>query len=141
MTRRSNAVGNPMLVNLPQQGYEDIGEGGLAFFFIIRQKPFEERRQVCIAGDIFWPLQNCQLRPRTWPHFLRKNHYLIDVAKLVEPIDGGLLIGSTGQSLWSDTKEEYFVPKVSNLTSEGKRLYHALKRLYGEVTIVTLLDT
>ena len=134
---RTNAdIGTPMLVKLPESGYEDTGEGGLAFFLVI--KPIKHQRQSCIAGDILWPLQDCQLRPRTWPKFL--NEY--DYTKLhLTPIDAGLLIGSTGLSLWSDVKEKYFTPTVDDLTPEGKRLYHTLKRLYGEVTIVTLLDT
>lgn len=142
MARKSNTTGIPMLVNLPQTGYADSGEGGLAFFFIIKPRPFDKQRQACMAGDIMWPLQDCQIKPRTWPDFLNEsprdyNH----LEKYVTPIDAGLLIGSTGQSLWSDFKGEYFTPTIEDLTPEGKRLYHTLKRLYGEITLVTLLDT
>ena len=128
MGRRCDDIGVPMLVNLPQKGYgyEDTGEGGLAFFLVVQQKDFEHRRQTCIAGGIIWPRQNVQLRPKG----VRETC-----------IDAGLLIGSTGQSLWSDTKEQYFTARLSDLTPEGKRLYHALKRIYGEATIITLLDT
>ena len=126
--RRNKNVGNPMLVKLPIEGYEDTHEGGLAFFLVVRCKSWEEKRQVCIAGDIYWPQQNCLLKPRTLDR--------------QQSIDGGLLIGSTGQSLWTDLKGgTYFTATLKDLTPEGKRLYHTLKRLYGRVDIVTLLDT
>ena len=140
MSRRCNDEGKPMLVNLPQEGYENTNEGGLAFFFIVKPKPFEERRQTCMAGDIMYPLQDCQISPKGFPH-LPMSARDGSFEWRTTPIDAGLLIGSTGLSLWSDNKDEYFTPKVSDLTPDGKRLYHTLKRLYGEVTIVTLLDT
>ncbi len=132
--RHNENVGSPMLVRLPSDGYEDTGEGGLAFFLLVYKK---DGRQTCLAGDIFFPLQNCQIKPK-------RNLGDIDFSSLwqySQYIDAGLLIGSTGLSLWSDFKGEYFCPTVDDLTPEGKRLYHTLKRLYGEVTIVTLLDT
>lgn len=61
--RRSTEVGTPMLVKLPVSGYEDTGEGGLAFFLVVRCLPFEQSRQTCIAGDILWPLQDVLLKP------------------------------------------------------------------------------
>lgn len=140
MSRKCRDTGTPMLIKLPSKGYVDTGEGGLAFFLIVKKKPFEQRRQTCIAGDIHWPLQNCQIRPRGWPH-LSSSAKDGPFGWLTVPIDAGLLIGSTGKSLWSNDKEEYFTPKFSDLTPEGKRLYHTLKRLFGEVMIVTLLDT
>lgn len=127
MSRRCNDVGEPMLVKLPQEGYQDTGEGGMAFFLVVKEKPFNQRRQTCIAGDIWFPLQDCLIKPM----WLDKE----------QPIDAGLLIGSTGKSLWSDKMGSYFTPTVDDLTSEGKRLYHTLKRIYGRVVIVTLLDT
>ena len=137
--RKNSNVGRPMLVKLPESGYVDTGEGGLAFFLVVKPKHLKERRQTCIAGDIIWPLQDCQISPKGWPEFLRqKRDYSYPPMTI---IDAGLLIGSTGLSLWSDSKEKYFTPTVDDLTPEGKRLYHTLKRLYGEVTIVTLLDT
>jgi len=139
MTGRSKDVGNPMLVNLPQIGYEDSGEGGLAFFFVVKQKPCGSERQVCFGGYVMWPLQDCQIKPRNWPPFLDRKRSYTDFP--LQPIDAGVLVGSTGLSLWSDNKEEYFTPNVTDLTPEGKRLYHTLKKIYGEVTIVTLLDT
>lgn len=130
MARRCKDTGQPMLVTLPKDGYEDTGEGGLAFFLVVKQREdnqLKHLRQTCIAGDMVFPQQNCLIKPN-W----------LEGGQL---IDAGLLIGSTGQSLWSDKHERYFVPRVSDLTPEGKRLYHTVKRLYGEVTIVTLLDT
>jgi len=127
MGRRCKDTGQPMLVTLPRDGYEDTGEGGLAFFLVVKQKPYGQQRQTCIAGDITFPQQNVLVKPM----WLDKP----------QPIDVGLLIGSTGQSLWSDKLERYFTPRVTDLTPLGKRLYHTVKRLYGEVAIVTLLDT
>lgn len=126
--RRNNNVGMPMLVKLPTSGFKDTGEGGMAFFLVIRCKSFMERRQVCISGDVWWPRHDCLLKPQS-------------TLGGEQPIDAGLLIGSTGQSLWSDSKGFYFTPTLRDLTSEGEQLYHTLKRLYGEVNIVTLLDT
>ena len=132
-------MGDPMLVKLPEKGYKDTGEGGLAFFLVVKQRPRGKQRQICIAGDILWPLQDCQIKPCNWPSYLNKPR---DFTRLTyETIDAGLLIGSTGLSLWSEIKEDYFTPKVKDLTPEGKRLYHTFKRLYGEVIIITLLDT
>mgnify|MGYP001591360320 CR=1 FL=1 len=125
--RRSESVGSPMLVKLPTDGYWDTGEGGMAFFLIVRCKADEERRQTCIAGDIWWGEQDCVLSPR-----------ILDKPQC---IDGGLLIGSTGQSLWTNRKGKYFIATLKDLTPKGRRLYHSLKRLYGQVNIVTLLDT
>ena len=139
MGRRCSDVGNPMLVKLPTESYKDTGEGGLAFFLIVKQKSFEQSRQTCIAGDIIWPLQDCQIKPRHWPPLLDG---VIDHQGLTSTaIDAGLLIGSTGLSLWSDDKENYFTPRVTDLTSEGKKLYRFLKKIYGDVILVTLLDT
>ncbi len=123
-------VGTPMLVNLPQGDYKDTGEGGLAFFFVIpQQQGFDNSRQVCIAGNIVWPVQDCQISPRVKSYSTE------------EEIDGGLLIGSTARSLWSEFNEEYFTPTFYDLTSDGKKLWQTLVSLYGEVVIVTLLDT
>ena len=126
--RRSRTVGIPMLVKLPTEGYEDTHEGGMAFFLVVRCKPIEESRQTCIAGGIMWPQQDCILKPQA-------------TLDREQSIDGGLLIGSTGQSLWSETKGVYFMAILKDLMPEGKRLYHILKKLYGKVDIVTLLDT
>lgn len=127
--RRSNTVGNPMLVKLPIEGYENTHEGGMAFYLVIRckDKPYSNR-QTCIAGCLVWPQQDCLLKPQA----------TLDRRQL---IDGGLLIGSTGQSLWKESGGFYFIATLKDLTPEGKRLYHTLKRLYGKVDIVTLLDT
>lgn len=144
MFRKSSSIGNPMLVKLPERGYENTGEGGLAFFFVVKSNPPSQDRQACITGGPLWPLQDCQIKPRGWPWWERKERdgHPTGTDKIYgEPIDAGLLIGSTGLSLFSDGTGEYFTPKVSDLTSEGKRLYHTLKRIYGDVTIVTLLDT
>ena len=130
IARRTSINGTPMLVKLPPENsldYRNTGEGGMAFFLIVKQLYRPKSRQVCMAGYIEFPKQNCLIRPR---HLDRDNI-----------IDAGLLIGSTGRSLWDDEKEKYFTPTINDLTPEGKRLYHTLKRLYGDVTIVTLLDT
>ena len=127
--RRQKSIGTPMFVNLPQHGYEDTGEGGLAFYLVI-EKQEKEDRCVCIpGGGLLWGYIDVCVSPKK----LDKQHSIL--------VDAGLLIGSTGQSLWSDDKESYFHPNLSDLTSEGKRIYHTLKRIYGKVTIVTLLDT
>lgn len=124
--RRTSAIGNPMMVNLPSEidGYKSTGEGGLAFFFLIPEKE-DERRQVCCAGGLVWPTQDVVItkgyRERT--------------------IDGGLLVGSIGLSLWSDAQGGYFEAKYENLTEEGQGLFNFLSKIYGKVDIVTLLDT
>ena len=127
--KKVNRIAKPMLVNLPTEGYESTGEGGLAFFFLIPTKPFEERRQVCIAGEIIWPRQDVCFR----------HDYCAPEDGMT--IDGGLLIGSTNQSLYSKFRDEYFQPTYKDLTIEGKKLHRILVELYGEVDIVTLLDT
>ena len=127
--RNNSNSGSPMLVKLPTSGYKNTGEGGMAFFLIVRGRPYTKlQRQTCIAGDIWWGQQDCLLKPQA-------------TLDKPQPIDAGLLIGSTGLSLWSDTKGAYFTPNLKDLTPTGKRLYHTLKHLYGEVIIATLLDT
>ncbi len=119
--RRDSNVGNPMLVKLPKKGFTDTGEGGLAFFFVVKQK--SPLRQTCIAGDILWPRHDCQIKPATWPHFSKEEIDLNDLC--MEPIDAGLLIGSTGLSLRSASKDTYFIPTVEDLTPPGKDLIFA----------------
>lgn len=131
--RSRGAIGNPMLVNLPSSDdWHDTGEGGLAFFFCVKQKAkYEEKRQACIAGEIFWPKQDVCF-----------NHeYDVDNHDGLLPIDAGLLIGSTGYSLYSDSKGTYFQPEFKDLTPLGQKLYKLIKQIYGDIDIVTLLDT
>lgn len=117
-----------MLVELPSgDDWVDTGEGGLAFFLLVPLKEDGIQRQICIAGGIRWPRQDVAFPSRWWEGD--------------EGLDAGLLIGSTGQSLWSEGLGKYFMPSLANLTEEGKQLYWLLKRLYGDVQIVTLLDT
>jgi len=128
VARRSNSVGTPMLVNIPHEfDWKDTGEGGLAFFFLVPCLPYPGTRQVCLAGGLWWPQQDAEVSTRTLP----------------SPIDGGLLVGSTGQSLWSDTLESYFEFREHDLNEEGAALLSLLRKIYGEysVELVTLLDT
>ena len=123
--RRSTAVGNPMLVQLPdaEAGYRDSGEGGLAFFLLVKS---DRRRQACLAGQIHWPLQDVVVNDR-WPWG-------------EQAIDAGLLIGSTGQSLFHD-EHGYFHPEFDDLTADGQQLYLTLSVIYGAPpALVTLLD-
>lgn len=130
--RRSQIVGSPMLVTLPDTEtrehlqYHDSGEGGLAFFVLIPELDFSKSRQICIAGGGYWPEQDV-----SFPDIGPMN------------VDGMLLIGSTGESLFSDVLDQYFQPTEHNLTEEGKKLFSLLRRLYGEnsLKLVTLLDT
>jgi len=124
--RRENYTPELMLVNLPKEGYTDTNEGGLAFDFVIPQLK-NNNRCCCIPGESFmWIRPDCCLNRK------------LDKEDI---IDGGMLIGSTGQSLWSDFKGEYFRPKYKDLTDTGKKLYDLLKGIYGEVLIITKLDT
>lgn len=117
-----------MLVDLSRAGgYTNTSEGGMSFYLVVRALPHPQHRQDCIAGCIVWPHQETVLKPRAL-----EREQLVDAA---------LLIGSTGLSLWSEEKEAYFAVTLDDLTPEGKRLYHTLKRLYGKVEIVSLLDT
>lgn len=138
MDKKQLKLGNPMMVNLPEIDNvlcEDTGEGGMAFFLIIRQRDIGERRQVCVAGDILYPLMDCQIEP---PDFCEYN---TGWEERTIPIDAGLLIGSTKSSIWNKREEKYFRAEYDDLTNAGKTLYDLLKKIYGEVTIVTLLDT
>lgn len=123
--------GKPMMVNLPNEGWHDTGEGGLAFFLCVKTKAeYKDRRQACLAGEIIWPYQDVCLTP----YYDHKNDEGI-------AIDAGMLIGSTGYSLYSDYRDQYFQPTFDDLTPQGQKLYKLLKTIYGEVDIVTLLDT
>jgi hypothetical protein len=125
--RREDYTPELMLVNLPKDGYTSTGEGGLAFYFVIPSKEFNNDRRCCLPGESFeWIEPECCLH-----RLFLKN----------QPLDGGLLIGSTGLSLWSEFKGEYFRPEYKDLTDTGKQLYKLLKQLYGQVFIVTKLDT
>ncbi len=134
--------GNIMLVNLPTEGFEDTGENGMAFFFIVPTKnDFKERRQVCLAGNLFYPLQDVQIYPNESSVFPRIKKDYEYPENNIKDIDAGLLIGSTKQSLFSNIHGEYFHATYKSLTLEGKKLYNILMKLYGDIIIVTLLDT
>lgn len=123
-----------MLVNLPDAdaGYRDSNEGGLAFFFLIPALDNPNERQVCMAGQIYWPEQDV---------IVNDDDYLDDSKWGPQAIDGGLLIGSTGQSLFHDD-HGYFSPTLRDLTDSGDQLYGLLTGIYGvPPAIVTLLDT
>jgi hypothetical protein len=136
--RHEDFNGNPMLVELPKEGYENTGEGGLAFYFIV-PKLKNGDRCVCIpGGGTSWGYPDVVIYPskyKSYPEYDKRDEYV------PMPIDAGLLIGSTGLSLWNDFKGEYFHATFSSLTNEGKALYTQLKKMYGKVDIVTLLDT
>lgn len=124
-TRRTAAVGNPMLVKLPKTGYTNTGEGGLSFFFGISQKEeYSDKRNITCEGTIYWAQPDVCLN-KMWD----KNHIA----------DGLLLVGSTSLSLFDG--QEYFQATHKDLTAAGKKLYTLLKQIYGEVDIITLLDT
>lgn len=125
--RRTDAVGEPMLVNLPKTGYTSTGEGGLSFFLLVKEKEvYDERRNVTCEGTMLW----------RHPDVCLSGDFGRDVV-----LDAGVLIGSTGLSLLSDETGEYFVPKYRDLTVKGQQLHDLLGTIYKEVHIVTLLDT
>ena len=126
-------VGNPMLVDLPTNGYVETGEGGLAFYLVVKSKwqpknGRKEDRCVCIPGSgAIWQAPDV---------CLTRGYY--NEAQ----VDAFLLIGSTKKALrWNRFSGKYFCASYSDLTDEGKVLFDILKKLYGEVDIVTLLDT
>lgn len=128
-SRRSDKNSELMLVKLPSidDAWENTHEGGLAFYFCVTVENHDNDRCICIPGESFkWE------QPDVCFNFgYQKPIYL----------DCGMLIGSTGQSLFNDFTGEYFRPKYRDLTKEGKNLYNMLKKLYGKVDIVTKLDT
>jgi hypothetical protein len=136
-------MASPMLVNLPDnEDYKSTGENGMAFFFIIPPiKDFKNRRQICCAGDLLYPLQDVQIYPNEDRVFPRIRNRSQNWEENLREIDGGLLIGSTKLSLFSEHYGEYFHATYKDLTNEGKSLYNTLKKLYGDIIIVTLLDT
>ena len=132
MARHSTDVGNPMLINLPAKDerealkYKDSGEGGLAFWLVIPTRDRGEDRQTCSAGSAYWPQMDVVVK-----------------GQVRGAVDGALLIGSTGESLYSDVLGSYFAADKYNLTPKGRKLFEMLEVLYGEgeVEVVTLLDT
>jgi hypothetical protein len=144
--RREDFSGKPMLVTLPTDGYENTGEGGTAFYFVIPLLK-EGNRCACIADCLFWGYTDCVIYPSNKYDSYPKIKQPYQGSKLEfdyyapMKIDGGLLIGSTGLSLFSEHYGEYFHATYESLTVEGKKLYNLLKKLYGKIDIVTLLDT
>ncbi len=134
MTRHIDSSGDPMLVKLPMKeegGWQNSREGGLAFYFLIPKKPYEKDRCACIPyGTPMWGGVDCLI----YPH---KKVY--EAFEHPIEVDGAILIGSTGLSLWDGS--EHFHATYKSLTDEGKHLYNILKKLYGTVDIITLLDT
>lgn len=128
--RRTNLVGDPMLIDLPlidDPEYEDTKEGGLAFFLGVKSKLiYEEKRNITCEGDIRWLCPDVCFT-QGW--------------KTTMSPDAILLIGSTGRSLYNKKKETYFKAGVKDLTQEGMNLYILMKKIYGQVEIITLLDT
>lgn len=125
-----HTVGKPMLVNLPAEGYVDSGEGGMAFYFVVKSLLKQKTgRCVCGVGAV-----------ATWQ---RPDACLTRGYDSEKQVDAFLLVGSTTKALVRGEKfsGKYFNAKYSNLTGEGKALFDILKELYGEVDIVTLLDT
>lgn len=129
--RRTNSVGNPMLVNLPKgEKWKNTEEGGMAFFLLIRQADdYNDRRNISAEGVLTW------YRPDVLVYD-KDPYYDAD-----RRLDGGLLIGSTGLSLNDKKTGKYFMATYENLTQQGRSLYNLLKKIYGDVEIITLLDT
>lgn len=127
--RRTDAVGTPTLVELPKGDfYKDTGEGGMSFFLVVPEKADRDnRRNVSCEGEIIWRTPDVCLSPRKMSGDVR--------------LDAGVLIGSTGLSLFSEEISDYFTADYHHLTDDGKALYDMFEKLYGEVEIVTLLDT
>ena len=125
-SRQTPKVGNPMLVELPKvnEGWQDTSEGGMAFYFLVPLQTEGAARCVCLAGTPYWPRMNVVVSRQGKP----------------QDVDAVLLVGSTGQSFWSD-RRGYFRATFATLTPEGKTLYNLLRRMYGKIHIVTLLDT
>jgi len=132
--RRVKSEGNPMMVKLPtdREVWKNSSEGGLAFYLLVPKKfaakTYKDLRLACCVTGVAWPKQDV-----CFNHRYDKKDGIV--------IDAGLLIGSTGESLWSDFSGDYFQPKLEDLTDSGKQLYRTLKDIYGHVDIVTLLDT
>lgn len=125
--RRTDAVGKPMMVMLPKEGYEDSGEGGLAFYIVVPQiEGYDNRRNITCEQNLKWYTPDC-----CQTESFREDRML----------DAGVLIGSTGLSLWSEEKGEYFCPAYKDLTVKGQQLFDLLGTIFGDVHIVTLLDT
>lgn len=151
MTPDSKLVGAPMLISIPKytdsstftarlssdkeySGYYDSNEGGLAFFFIVPQKGWNDRRQVCIAGDIYFPEQDIVVTRKYRKQPMHGGRKQLE-------IDAGLLIGSTTVSLRNNNG--YFEATYDDLTQAGRDVHLTLENMYGKgnVDIVTLLDT
>src|SRR5690348_1752204 len=107
--RRTPAVGSPMLVQLPEtrEFWKDTGEGGLSFWLHIPEERREVRRNItCSGGGFYWDQQDVSF-PAVGKRYL----------------DGGLLIGSMGESLWSEDLGEYYQATPETLTPQGLALY------------------
>lgn len=116
-----------MLVMLPKHGYKDTSEGGLSFWIIAKERDdFDNRRNVTCEGKVVW---------------MEPDVCLTQGFKEEGAVDCAVLIGSTGLSLWSDEAGEYFQPSYKDLTVKGQQLFDLLGTLFGDVHIVTLLDT
>lgn len=127
------------LVEFPKTGYKDTGEGGLAVFFILPvTKDFTERRQKCVAGDLYWTSQDVVIAPTKYRRLNDKLHKLKHV---VQRIDLAMLVASTKKALSSE-EGDYWRATKKDLTGRGRTLYKLLTKIYGQgPDIVTLLDT
>jgi hypothetical protein len=141
--RRKEVVGEPMMVKLPRvvEGgdWYDSGEGGLAFFLLVKSERLDHSRCVCCVTGPLWGVQDVCFNKDYCP----PSHYDWPTREWHMELDAALLIGSTGLSLWSDKSGRYFQPKYGDLTDDGKTLFRTLETMYGTgcVDIVTLLDT
>lgn len=137
-TISKNKIAKPMMVKLPEMGdlWTDSGEGGLAFYFVVKKNNYENDRCVCIPGGTpMWGETDVVL----FPHDKEYNRYQYNDHPL--HVDCAMLIGSTKLSLWNEHEGEYFHAMPNTLTPDGELLYEMLKQMYGQVDIVTLLDT
>ena len=143
--RREAYSGVPMLGKLPKvvedpkDGYYNSGEGGMAFFFCVK----EGNRKACCVEGPRWGVQDvCFNRSYCVPEEYRKAYPEDYYDRWHMILDCGMLIGSTGLSLWSK-KDGNFKATFKDLTADGKALYRSLEKLYGKgsIDIVTLLDT
>ena len=128
-------IAKPMMVKLPEMGdlWKDSGEGGLAFYFVVKKNDYTHDRCVCISsGSPMWGNSDVIIFPRDKAYKTYGMPLQVDCA---------MLIGSTRRSLWNDFEGEYFHATPKTLTPDGELLYEILRQMYGQVDIVTLLDT
>jgi len=134
-------------VNFPPlgKGWVDSGEGGLSVALLVTDN---DKFEQCYADNYcFVSVYNVMLSgPREaelFPNYEVSNWQEQDDSRYRSiPLNACIAIGSTKNSLWHETEEEYFMATEQDLTEDGKALLGLLRKLYGNrVHILTLLDT